>query len=204
MSRSAPAAVERVKLVEREALESFTATEAQTVDAIVARLIPTDANGPGAAEARVGRYIDRALAGGLGWAKESYTTGLAQLDAYCRSTYGADFAALSATQQDAVLTNLQANTARGFTPDSRTFFNLIREHALQGMFGDPFHGGNENFVGWDLVGYPGVKIGGVSVAEQAVGTTLTPVHASGYKFDMFQKKAGAKKQGSQKKVNHGH
>ena len=48
-----------------EALETLTAAEAETLEAIVARLIPTDENGPGAAEARAAHYIDRALGGAL-------------------------------------------------------------------------------------------------------------------------------------------
>jgi len=36
----------------REALETLTAAESDTLEAIVARLIPSDENGPGAAEAR--------------------------------------------------------------------------------------------------------------------------------------------------------
>jgi gluconate 2-dehydrogenase gamma chain len=189
LGRAAPAEaeVERVVLVEREALEALTADQAATVDAVVARVIPSGASGGGAAEARVGRYIDRALNGGLSLRKQEYVDGLAQLDAYSQRTYGAAFVGLSAAQQDAVLTNMQANTATGFTPDSRTFFNLVREHALQGMFCDPFHGGNANFVGWDMIGYPGVKVGGVLPAEQALDTTLTPTHKSGYDFDMFKK-----------------
>src|SRR6516225_1209023 len=43
-----------------EALETLTAAEADVLEAIVARLIPTDENGPGAAEARAAHYIDRA------------------------------------------------------------------------------------------------------------------------------------------------
>jgi hypothetical protein len=188
LARPAPAEVERVVLVEREALDALTAPQAAAVDAIVARLIPSDANGGGAAEARVGRYIDNALSGGLSWAKESYVNGLARLDAYSQSTYGAPFVGLSGAQQDAVLTNLQANTVTGFTPDSQTFFNLLRTHALEGMCCDPFHGGNANFVGWDLIGYPGVKVTGVLPAEQALDTTLKPARRSGYSFDMFKKK----------------
>ena len=117
----------------------------------------------------------------------STCTGSPQLDAYSQSTHGAPFAALPAAQQDAVLTNLQANTVPGFTPDSRTFFNLVREHALQGMFCDPFHGGNANFVGWDLIGYPGVKIGEVLPAEQALDTTAVQQHRSTYSFSLFKK-----------------
>jgi hypothetical protein len=48
-----------------EALETLTATEADTLEAIVARLIPGDENDPGAAEARAAHYIDRALTGPL-------------------------------------------------------------------------------------------------------------------------------------------
>src|SRR5271170_3741695 len=46
-----------------EALETLTAAEADILEAIVARLIPSDQNGPGATEARAAHYIDRALAG---------------------------------------------------------------------------------------------------------------------------------------------
>jgi len=183
----AQAEVERVVLIEREALESLTAEQMATVDAICARLIPTDANGGGAAEARVGRYIDRQLNGGLASYTEDYSIGLAQTDAYSQKTYGAAFVALSAVQQDAILTNMQANTATGFNPSSRTFFNIIRDHAVQGMFCDPYHGGNADFVGWDLIGYPGIKIGAVLPADQAIGTTLKPAHRSSYSYDMFLK-----------------
>ena len=47
----------------REALETLTAAEADTLEAICARIIPSDENGPGAAEARAAHYIDRALTG---------------------------------------------------------------------------------------------------------------------------------------------
>jgi len=49
----------------REALETLTAAEAEILEAFCARLIPSDANGPGAKEARAAHYIDRALAARL-------------------------------------------------------------------------------------------------------------------------------------------
>src|SRR5688572_10687514 len=45
----------------RGAWEPLTATEAATLEAVAARIIPSDANGPGAVQAGVARYIDRAL-----------------------------------------------------------------------------------------------------------------------------------------------
>src|SRR5580765_6426404 len=49
----------------REAFENLTATEADLLEAMVDRLIPSDALGPGAREARAAHYIDRALGGAL-------------------------------------------------------------------------------------------------------------------------------------------
>jgi len=62
-----------------EALETLTAAEADILEAIVARLIPTDENGAGATEARAAHYIDRALAGPLAGSRATYAAGLAAL-----------------------------------------------------------------------------------------------------------------------------
>jgi gluconate 2-dehydrogenase gamma chain len=200
LTASSAGEVVRERIVEREGTVALTAVESETVDAICARLIPTDANGPGATEARVGRYIDWALGGGLAHFRASYEQGLAQVDAYCRAVHGARFVQLTPAQQDTVLTNLQNNTAVGF-PDAQSFFNLIRGHAVQGMFGDPFHGGNANFVGWDLIGYPGVKLSGVTAQEQALDYTPVATHKAAYDFAAFKKrqspgaKAGANHHG---------
>jgi gluconate 2-dehydrogenase gamma chain len=170
-----------------EALETLTAGEANTLEAIVARLIPTDANGPGAREARAAHYIDRALSGALSTAREAYRNGLAAVETYARAVKGAPFADLTDRDQDAVLTEMEKNAATGFSPNSSTFFNLLRTHTLQGTFGDPYYGGNANFVGWDLIGYPGIRLA-VSESDQRLDRKLTPTHRSAYDHAMFSRK----------------
>ncbi|HXV58186.1 MAG TPA: gluconate 2-dehydrogenase subunit 3 family protein, partial [Gaiellaceae bacterium] len=116
VAAAAPAgalASEAAPVRDRERLESFTAAEAETVEAIVDRLIPADANGPGAVEARVVRYIDRALSGELSPFRATYSAGLAAVDAFSRDQFGAAFADVPAAQQDAVLTALEGNVATG-------------------------------------------------------------------------------------------
>jgi len=56
------------------------------------------------------------------------------------------------------------------------------------MFGDPYYGGNANYVGWDLIGYPGVRTS-VSAADQKAleASTLTPVRKSAYEYAGFNK-----------------
>jgi gluconate 2-dehydrogenase gamma chain len=170
----------------REPLESLTAAESDLLEAICARIIPTDANGPGAREARAAHYIDRALAGALAASRPAYTTGLASLDRYSRSSRGAPFTQLSTRDQDSVLIDVETGAATGFTGGSGAFFAMVRAHTLQGTFGDPYYGGNTNFVGWDLIGYPGIRTT-VSPDDQRLGARLAPNHKSAYDFDMFTK-----------------
>src|SRR6266568_5276278 len=92
----------RAQTAAGEAFVSLTPPEAETLRAIVARIIPADENGPGALEARADRFIDRALSGALKNQKAAYTAGLAAIDAYAQSSKGSAFAKLSAADQDAV------------------------------------------------------------------------------------------------------
>jgi gluconate 2-dehydrogenase gamma chain len=173
----------------REALETLTAAESDLLEAIVARLIPADENGPGAAEARAAHYIDRALAGPLSSSRRAYAVGLAAVNAYAQSAKGVPFATLAAKDQDAVLSDMEKNVAKGFTPNSSAFFNLVRTHTIQGMFGDPYYGGNANFVGWDLIGYPGLRMA-VTEDDQRMSVKPTSNRRSAYDFEMFAKKGG--------------
>jgi gluconate 2-dehydrogenase gamma chain len=169
-----------------EPLENITAEESEVLEAIVARLIPTDATGPGATEARAARYIGRALGGALASSRQVYTAGLAALDSYARSSRGASFARLPATDQDATLIDVEAGVATGFPGNPSAFFDLVRTHTLQGTFGDPSYGGNANFAGWDLIGYPGVRTL-VTADEQRLGADTPPNHKSAYDYGMFKR-----------------
>jgi gluconate 2-dehydrogenase gamma chain len=162
------------------AFVSLTPGEAETLRAIVARIIPADENGPGALEARADRFIDRALAGALKNQRAAYTTGIAAIDAYSQSKKAGSFARLSAADQDALLMEIQASANLG------PFFNLVRTHTIQGTFSDPFYGGNENFVGWDLIGYPGSRIA-VSANLQRMDVKPESSRKSAYDYGMFNK-----------------
>jgi gluconate 2-dehydrogenase gamma chain len=178
--------------VRREAYENLTAVEADTLEAIVARLIPTDANGPGATEARAVHYIDRALGGALASSRQAYSAGFAAFDRYCRMTRGASFVELSTTDQDSVLIDVESGSATGsgagFSGSSAQFFGMVLNHTRQGTFGDPYYGGNANYVGWDLIGYPGVRTS-VSAGDQQLMEkgALKPNHRSAYDNEMFNK-----------------
>lgn len=137
---------------------SLTAQQLSTLQATLERLIPSDASGPGAKEAQVWRYIDRALAREEKAVAPLYTASLTALDAQAKHRHGKSFTALEPAQQDAILADVEADKAEGFQPGAAAFFAMLWEHTLEGMFGDPYHGGNQNFVGWKLIGFPGIRL----------------------------------------------
>lgn len=189
-SAKAVALPEHVMEAAREPLENLTATEADLLEAVVARLIPTDKTGPGATEARAAHYIDRALGGALAASRQAYTSGLAALDRYARSSRGTAFTDLPATDQDSVLIDVETGAATGFTGSSAQFFALVLNHTHQGTFGDPYYGGNANFIGWDLIGYPGVRTLVTAADQQALEKhELEPNHKSAYDDQNFTKAA---------------
>ena len=144
------------------AYEHLTADEAELLEAIADQLIPADDHGTGAGEAQAVRYIDRALGGALSDARDAYRSGLFALDRYCRSSRGASFLELSPRDQISTLLDVETGAVTGagagFVGSSAAFFTMVRSHVLQGTFGDPYYGGNANYVGWDLIRYPGVRL----------------------------------------------
>jgi gluconate 2-dehydrogenase gamma chain len=150
-------------------------TEIATLRAAVGRLIPTDELGPGAADAGVHVFIDRGLAGPNAAVLPVYQAMLAALEG---NAEGNGFAATTPERQDELLTELEAGEIAD-APEGA--FALLLEHTREGMFGDPVYGGNQNFVGWDLIGYPGIKLLWTQ-ADQEIGAVVKPQHLSVEQF----------------------
>ena len=136
----------------------FNHDDAATIAAFAERLMPGAPGKPGAREAGVLNYIDLALAGAYEDLQDFYRRGLAHLEASCRAKYKQPFVQLDAARQDQVIASLEDGTATGFTwPTAQEFFTTLRTHTIEGMFADPIYGGNKDFAGWRLVGFPGAQ-----------------------------------------------
>ena len=191
-STEAPVEQVRTGLAEVEAYEHFTADEAELLEAIADHIIPSDDEGPGALEARAVRYIDRALGGALADSLDAYRSGLAAFDQYCRSSRDGSFMNLSDIERTSVLIDIETGAATGtvvgFVGSSVVFFEMIRSHVIQGTFSDPFYGGNANFVGWDLINYPGVRTAVTENDQRRLeADDLKSYRRSAYEWDQFNK-----------------
>jgi gluconate 2-dehydrogenase gamma chain len=138
----------------------FNDDDARTVAAFAERLMPGAPGKPGATDANVLNYIDLALSGAYKDQQYFYRCGLAQLDGHCAKAYGKPFRQLDRAQQDQCIAALEGGKAPEFVwPTAQAFFNILRRHTMEGMFADPVYGGNKDFAGWRLVGFPGAQPG---------------------------------------------
>jgi gluconate 2-dehydrogenase gamma chain len=139
----------------------FTVAEARTLAAVCDQLIPPDAD-PGADWARIVNFIDIQLCGPYFPLQKAYRHGLACLDHSSQAQFGKPFASLASDQQILFLRAMETKqlSHSGWNEiEPSDFFELLLNHAMQGYYGDPRHGGNRDHVSWKMVGltYPPVR-----------------------------------------------
>jgi gluconate 2-dehydrogenase gamma chain len=138
-------AAQRAQEEDGQASTAFLSqAEFADVDAITSQIIPSDST-PGAREAGVALFIDRALATFFGRMAPDFRSQLAAFRLRCQSQHpdASSFAALTHQQQMDFL-KLVENTP---------FFGRLRLLTLIGMFAMPKYGGNRDGVGWNLLGF---------------------------------------------------
>jgi gluconate 2-dehydrogenase gamma chain len=152
----------------------LTSDEAQVLAALCDRIIPADSS-PSASEAGVVDYIDIQLASAWGKGARLYNQGpfadgtpeqgyqlrYVPADFYRAALKAINdnnpkaFAAKSDQEKDAYLTQLQKGQIRLGDIPGQTFFEVLRANTVEGYFADPAYGGNRDFAGWRMVGFPG-------------------------------------------------
>lgn len=119
------------------------ADDARDIEAITARILPTT-DTPGAREAGVTWFIDKAVGDFLAPELPALRSGLVEFNAALAAAYPGSgrFPDLDEADQDAFLA----------TRDETPLFALLHLATLMGMFGLPDYGGNRDYVGWTLLG----------------------------------------------------
>lgn len=136
----------------------LTPDEARLVDAVCEQIIPADKD-PGAREAGVVHFIDKQLDGPYARFTVKYRAGLACLQQTSASMFKKPFEELLWPDQTRLLLALESGKVPKdiwSNPGAKEFFSLIRDHAMQGFYGSPRHGGNRNYVSYKMMGleYP--------------------------------------------------
>ena len=182
----AAAAVEHASaMLEAGPRVSLTAAWMKTLKAVLADLLPNDDLGPGAVEAGVHVYIDRALAGSYKALRPTYASLLPLFEKSAKSMGASSYAALPAAQRMTLLAAFEAGTPPGVPraegASVAAGFQVLLEHMREGMFGDPMYGGNRNLSGWNLIGYPDILLT-PTVENQSIGGQIKSTGKSARSF----------------------
>jgi gluconate 2-dehydrogenase gamma chain len=118
-------------------------SHARALAALCDQIIPAD-EFPSASQAGVVTYIDRQLARHYRRHQNAYRDGLEQAAAISRKRSGQALADAPPAQQLQIAVALEK--------ENRTFFELVRQHTMEGYYGSPRHGGNRDAVSWRMLG----------------------------------------------------
>jgi len=124
--------------------EFFDPHDAAEIAAIAARIVPSD-DGPGAKEAGVIYFIDRALTSFDKDKQEVYRKGLREVEGVRKRMFPSaeSIASLSSEQQLELVRAIEKSD----------FFEVVRTHTVLGFLGNPSYGGNRGKVGWNYIGF---------------------------------------------------
>jgi gluconate 2-dehydrogenase gamma chain len=124
--------------------ETLDAGAAAEIEVLAAQIIPST-GGPGAREAGVIFFIDRALSTFAADQREAYRAGMAQFQQKRKDLFPAStsIASLTGEQQMALIHAMETSD----------FFELLRTHIVLGFLGNPSYGGNRGKAGWQQIGF---------------------------------------------------
>lgn len=134
--------------------------EITLLDAIVEQIIPTD-DFPGGKWANVSNFIDRQLDTYYRKHQTAYREGLAAFEKTVIQLKGKKFEELLFDEQTEILEKMEEGDFPGdYWKDhpSANFFDMLRQHSLQGFYGSPLHGGNREYISYRMLAldYPNV------------------------------------------------
>jgi len=131
----------------------LTQDEARLVIVMSSRIIPSD-DAPGAVEAGVVHFIDQQLVTYYRRWSIVYREGLKGVQNISKALYSKSFEALNPEQMDIIFEKIESETVAPELNPGRIvtrFFNLFVDHCMQGFYGDPRHGGNQDWVSYQML-----------------------------------------------------
>jgi gluconate 2-dehydrogenase gamma chain len=134
--------------------------EITLLDAMVEQIIPTD-DFPGGKWANVSNFIDKQLNSYYKHLQTTYREGLSAFEKTVIQMKGRKFEELPFAEQTGILEKMEAGEFSGdYWKDHppADFFDMVRQHSLQGFYGSPVHGGNREYISYRMLGldYPNV------------------------------------------------
>lgn len=169
------------------------------LSAATERIFPEDDNGPGAIALGAPYFIDKQLAGRWGLNAKEYmrgpfqegdpeqgyqsamtrseifTQGVRRINEISDEQFEENFDDLEEEQQNEILSAFDNDEVDMDGVSSATFFSLLRQATIEGVYSDPLYGGNKNMDGWRMKEYPGAQPAYIDVIESEEFVEMDPL-----------------------------
>ena len=128
---------------------SLSVREWETLEAVLAHLLPSDDLGPGAPEVNAIGYLDGVLADTRipRHIAPTVRAAVPSLDQWARGRGALDFAGLGFDGRERALREHVA------TPEGLAWLRIVMGFVLEAFLGDPARGANPDGIGWTAVGH---------------------------------------------------
>lgn len=186
--------------------------EFAVLEQAVERIYPEDEHGPGAIQLGVPTFIDKQLATDWGrnakdyryppfkkenpdvgqspsTIREIFVEGLQKMEAMSLVLFQVSFEHASVQQQIDILQRFEADEVELENVRAASFFALLRETTLEGVYADPIYSGNKNMAGWKMKEYPGANYSYKELVEKPEFVRLEPVDVAMH-HQVFLEKEG--------------
>jgi len=94
-----------------------------------------------------------------------FIQGIRKLEEESQERFDKKFVDAEGDQQDEIFADFEKGEIQMKGVEGVTFFNLLRQTTLEGVYSDPVYGGNKNMQGWVMKEYPGPRAAYINEIE---------------------------------------
>lgn len=105
---------------------------------------------------------------------EMLLAGIHRMQEVSQEEHDQAFADLDGEAQDEILKSFDSDDVEIKGMRSRSFFTLLRNLTIEGVYSDPVYGGNKDMQGWKMIEYPGPRMGWGGQIESEDFQTMEP------------------------------
>ncbi len=134
---------------------AFSPSEKACLIAFCEQIIPADEKYGGATDARVINFISNWVTDYFPEREPFYHKAIACMQKSCNRMHKKDFQDLAFAEQTEFLKNMEVgklDVSDWQDVSQQNFFNEILTRTMQGFYGSPRHGGNKDYMSWQMLG----------------------------------------------------
>ncbi|HEY4601880.1 MAG TPA: gluconate 2-dehydrogenase subunit 3 family protein [Cerasibacillus sp.] len=111
---------------------------------------------------------------------EIFIQGLRKMDQVSQKQFNVNFVDATEDQQDEVLQAFENGEVDMQGVAAVTFFNLLLQTTIEGVYADPLYGGNKNMMAWKMKEYPGPRLAYINEIDSDEFIVMDPISLRDY------------------------